>query len=396
MYPKSIILVSGYMKSGKDTLGRVAVERFNFQRFAFADALKDEVASRFAIDRKLLDSQEGKGLPLDKLTFDRTNPIFIQLMLDEKAHGYLDLQHSSTTVRQLLIAYGMSMRRQNSRYWAEEVAEQIQQTKASFAIITDWRYPNELEAISDAFPDSNIQTMRVERFHKCYNMDPSETMLDEFHFDYVINNNECLERFISKVTSIFYQWPFIKFLVMDVDDVLVKWFDAFQVFLREQGYLIPSHAPTSWNLSGWLSMTDEQVLHLVSVFNSSEAFGKLQPYDDAEEFLIFAKDAAYCTIALTCCSDDAQVRRLRHECLQRFTKRKLISHVTCLALGASKKEFLSKLHYCTFVDDNPQHVLDADDLGHRAILMERPWGNYEPKVSNLDSVVSLTDLMTLL
>ena len=59
---KQIILLSGKNGSGKDTIGYFLTKKFDYERIAFADALKDEVyheySSLFEFSRNDLDTNK--------------------------------------------------------------------------------------------------------------------------------------------------------------------------------------------------------------------------------------------------------------------------------------------------------------------------------------------------
>lgn len=82
-------------------------------------------------------------------------------------------------------------------------SEYVEYDKYSYPnwIITDCRFPNEAQAIKDKGgivirvnrPDYSIQITEVKLKH------PSETSLDNWEFDYVIENNGTIEELIHKV-----------------------------------------------------------------------------------------------------------------------------------------------------------------------------------------------------
>ncbi len=68
-------------------------------------------------------------------------------------------------------------------------------------IITDVRFPNEYKAVKDR---GGIM-IRVNRFHsnqELFNQHPSETALDNYEFDYIIDNNSDIDNLINNVKII--------------------------------------------------------------------------------------------------------------------------------------------------------------------------------------------------
>ena len=99
-------------------------------------------------------------------------------------------------------------------FWAEFVAKLIAATRKDwqYVIIPDWRFQNEFDAIMDY--NSDVVTIRVERYDEngyIYinpNMTEeqrnhiSETELDKFPFDYVIENRGDLEELQDDVLTL--------------------------------------------------------------------------------------------------------------------------------------------------------------------------------------------------
>lgn len=79
---------------------------------------------------------------------------------------------------------------------------QIHRTEESYWIITDMRFPNELEAVKSRggitirVTRTGIHTPKIEDLH------PSETALDNAEFDYIINNDSSIEDLIHTVSLI--------------------------------------------------------------------------------------------------------------------------------------------------------------------------------------------------
>lgn len=94
-----IVLLSGWLGSGKDTVGDYLCNLNDkpFTRVAFADALKDEVSRIHKIDRALMDTQEGK-----KSAFC-----------------------NKRSVRDVLIEHGLNVRKVDPDYWIKLSIEKI-------------------------------------------------------------------------------------------------------------------------------------------------------------------------------------------------------------------------------------------------------------------------------
>lgn len=119
------------------------------------------------------------------------------------------------TGRSLLQKIGTTMMRTyEADYWAAIVAKFIDAAADDFdvALIPDWRFINEYETVCDYNP--YVYSIRIER----YNLDGtpyvnpdmtpeqlahiSETELDQFAFDYILENREGLEALADSVDVI--------------------------------------------------------------------------------------------------------------------------------------------------------------------------------------------------
>lgn len=112
-----LIGLCGFKRSGKDTVAIGLAQRYGFERFAFADALRQEVAD---ID----------GIP---------QPSDVQKDV-RGANGQ--------SYRDALIVRGQARRAEDPDYWVKALASAIAQppTPANI-VITDCRFPNEIDWI---------------------------------------------------------------------------------------------------------------------------------------------------------------------------------------------------------------------------------------------------------
>ena len=390
MYPvTNIIMLSGYLRSGKDTVGAILVRDFNFTRYAFADALKDEVAELNGLDRTSLDTQEGKSV---EITPD-------------------------TTVRTVLIQHGQTQRARNPNYWVEKVIAAIERDADAAAerqhhqhdqrqhqhdkrqhqhqhqprdrriVITDWRFENEWKCVKDHFATKekgpvHLSTWRIARWNQPPLLDLSETALDAFSFDAVIDNSTDLITLEATVKHRIYGMETISLniLLTDVDDVLLKWIDGFRAYLTkaQKGYRFASEYPTDWNMRQWIKDTsgsllpDNVVLGLIAQFNASAEFGNLTPYVDAVLSLSRIAQRGYHIIAISSCTDVPEAVKLRRNNIQRHFGTD-ISYILCLSLGYDKKEALSHFRSSLWIDDKPGNVIAGTECGHTSVLMRRPW-----------------------
>jgi hypothetical protein len=176
-----ILLISGYAGSGKDTFADYLVDMletkgFYYDRFAFANKVKEEVSTIYKIPLSNFYTQTGKN-------------------------SIVSTSEGDKTCRQLLIEYSAQMKLNfGNDYWAKLVCNEISTSK-DFILLTDWRYNAEYDTIKSYFSDQTIITVRVFNPHVVVSDDSSEHELDSKSFDYVINNNSTKETFQIKVNS---------------------------------------------------------------------------------------------------------------------------------------------------------------------------------------------------
>ena len=161
----SIILIRGYSQSGKDFVGKILCKKYGYQRFAFADSLKRLVSNKYHIRMEQLHSQHGKMQICEE---------------DEKKRTY----------RQILIDEALLARNNDDNCFAKDCCKEIQTYDAKKVVITDWRYPNELDVIKDYFPDYNILTVHLVRTSQTMSpvQDQSEYQLENTKVDRFIMN----------------------------------------------------------------------------------------------------------------------------------------------------------------------------------------------------------------
>lgn len=188
---RSVILLSGFKRTGKDTFYNqiqgnlnekynwhiyanrkntnnsqfieLLQNKSNFVRFGFADELKKEVCNHYNINE------------INEYNKDTYSNIY------------------SRTYRELLIDYAAKKREQNVNYWCSIVSNKITRfIKYGFNnfMITDFRYPNEYQYISENNKINTDDIFTVRLFRDYIDIpnisDLSERSLDDFNFDYIL------------------------------------------------------------------------------------------------------------------------------------------------------------------------------------------------------------------
>jgi hypothetical protein len=162
----SIILLRGFSHSGKDFVGNILSRKYGYKRFAFADSLKIMVSKEFNCPVEKLHSQEGK----------------LQIC---------DSDMGKRTYRQILIDEALRLRNIDSGIFAKHCCKEISNSRYNKIVITDWRYPNEIDIVISEFPNYKIVPVHIIRSDQTKSPvnDISEYQLDARNNDYQIINN---------------------------------------------------------------------------------------------------------------------------------------------------------------------------------------------------------------
>ena len=103
--------------------------------------------------------------------------------------------------RRMLQNYGTNIfrKRVEDDWWVKDTVKRLQNTDSEIIILTDVRFPNEIEYVSKFF---NVTTIRINREmnrEKDFNEHESEKALDNYKgFDVTISNNSDLESLRKK------------------------------------------------------------------------------------------------------------------------------------------------------------------------------------------------------
>lgn len=237
-----IVAFSGKIGSGKDTAAKLWQDISNEDRLVakrsesiwqvhkFAESLKQIIALMLNIRREDLEKEEVKSSLLPDewqvysiYSWEKPMPNFIPFPTEVAAKVYCDIhnnsQHrytykkSSRTVRWLMIHIGTTLFRNQlhenvhinmtfAKYKLEAVGEDIQPApfvQEPYWLITDCRFIDEAEAIKAR----NGIIIRLNRDGGPQLDSESETELDDYTFDYVVDNNGTLEELYFKLQEIY-------------------------------------------------------------------------------------------------------------------------------------------------------------------------------------------------
>lgn len=197
----TVIALSGWKGSGKDTVASYLVKEYGFTQLSFAAKLKDLVASTYGVPREDLDNPTKKEMPLVTYPAIPTDPFSeaVHIMLKD------ELKSGFWTPRALCILEGSIKRAVHPNFWVKTVVEEIinNQYQDKF-VISDMRYQSEADILKLLLNNKNLHTVRVERYDTITTNDPSERNLDAYKFDFLLFNQSTKEDLYEQVDHIMY------------------------------------------------------------------------------------------------------------------------------------------------------------------------------------------------
>ena len=200
-----IIGICGFIGSGKDTAADYLVNFHGYRRESFASSLKDAVASVFGWDRMMLE-----GRTTQSREWREQRDAWWSDRLDREITPRWVLQHWGTEV----IREGF-----HNDMWIASLENKIRTSKDSI-VITDCRFPNEIQAIQaqggkiiwvqrgplpDWYPaavKANEGQQVFKENLKILEIHPSETAWAGTNFDAVVDNNETIDDLYSQLKNL--------------------------------------------------------------------------------------------------------------------------------------------------------------------------------------------------
>lgn len=181
--PQPLIGLIGRKRSGKDTFASVLIEEHGFTKAGFADPLR-EVA--LAID------------PIVGMTALGTRTVRYSEVLDH--YGYEEAKDRFPEFRTFLQRLGTDAVRTviGEDTWVDLAASRID-ARRSPLVLTDVRFPNEAKAITDR---GGYLVRVVRPGQEESDLHPSETALDGWLVNVVVENDGTLEEFLEEARSL--------------------------------------------------------------------------------------------------------------------------------------------------------------------------------------------------
>jgi hypothetical protein len=202
-----IVGITGLIGSGKDTVADYLINFHGFKKLSYAQPLKDAVSAIFGWDREMLE-----GTTLSSRQWREE--------VDEWWAKRLDIPH--LTPRWVLQQWGTEVCRRNfhTDIWVASIENTLRKINDN-VVITDCRFPNELDAIKNSggtvvrvvrgenpdwypYAEDYTLTQNPQSFAKLldYSVHASEYSSVGLKYDIILDNNGSIDELHSLVESI--------------------------------------------------------------------------------------------------------------------------------------------------------------------------------------------------
>ena len=175
-----IIGIVGPIGSGKSCVGEYLVNKYNFKEYSFADSLKKSICSLYGINKHLL-----YGTQTDK---------------------ELHIPYWDTNGRKLCQTIGTLFRENiDQDFWIKRMHLDILNNGDDKIVITDIRYPNELEYVKNNLDGLILFINRENTNYQNYNHE-SEKYLEYIKNDknvVKIDNSSSLDNLYNKIDNVY-------------------------------------------------------------------------------------------------------------------------------------------------------------------------------------------------
>lgn len=160
-------------------------------------------------------------------------------------------------------------------------------------------------------------------------------------------------------------------ILLDVDDVLLDWFEGFSRYMAHQGHTYSGER--SWEMDDNYNLSKPLMREHIVRFNSGHwEFGTLQPLSGAKEGVIELKNHGYNLVAITACSTNPVAVALRKANLY-WCFGDVFKAVHCVDLAEAKDTHLADYEPTYWVEDKMTNAIAGLKYGHKSILLEAPY-----------------------
>ncbi len=186
-----IIALMGAAGSGKDTVGRMLVQR-GMERISFGDAVYREVSEAFFVSEKMLRYRAWKEEPNPRLCLDLCHDAgyvgcMKKILESEITEPVENILRIPLSPRKILQTWATEYKRSSDEdYWVRQVMDVIDRFPHKNWVITDLRFPNEWKSLSER---RAVCVLVQGRLSSNVSNHASEQLYKTLQPDYVIDNS---------------------------------------------------------------------------------------------------------------------------------------------------------------------------------------------------------------
>ena len=190
----------------------------------------------------------------------------------------------------------------------------------------------------------------------------------------------------------------MKYLLTDVDGVLLDWVEGFCDFANTVlGTNVNPNDIETYDMLENFEITMQQKNTLINTFHTvSPKFRELSSFRRSLDVLPWFMDRGYTLIAITAVSNHPNTRDNRLANLHGVFG-PIFSDVHFTNPGEPKTEFLKVYPQSIWVEDSPEHAMEGLEVGHHTFLMDQPYNEDYPcggitRVNNWIDIYKIVNL----
>ena len=167
-----------------------------------------------------------------------------------------------------------------------------------------------------------------------------------------------------------------KVILTDADGVCLNWTYAFCCWMEQNAYTQIANGSHEYNIAKRFSITPDEAVAKIKVFNESAAICFLPALRDAVYYVKrLHEEHGYVFRCITSLSLDPNVKKLRQMNLESLFGKTAFDELVCLGTGAAKDDALApyKDSGLYWIEDLPKNCDLGIKLGLKGILMDHPY-----------------------
>lgn len=205
MDKKYLVLVSGKMRSGKNTFADLLMKECTLSNMssrqdAYASVLKEMCSKEFHMLSDYLNNftNELKALyPLfGDIRFDGLKQKIADVVnkLYIKPENWTEDKTDITRLILQIVGTNIIRKHIDDDYWIKQLIKKVNDYTDDVIVVTDVRFPNEIDLPHKLVEDRIVRSVKIERNTGIKSIHSSETSLDNYNwFDYIVDNNGDIE-----------------------------------------------------------------------------------------------------------------------------------------------------------------------------------------------------------